>query len=65
MSLTRDIAQAILDGFDKHYRLFREISAGAKDRYERADWVAAREASVAREELRATLLTDLGLASTH
>ena len=33
-----EIAQAMLDGFDKHYRLFREASATAKQRFERADW---------------------------
>jgi isocitrate dehydrogenase kinase/phosphatase len=32
------IAQALLDGFNKHYRLFREASAAAKRRFERADW---------------------------
>jgi isocitrate dehydrogenase kinase/phosphatase len=26
------IAEAILDGFDRHYRLFREITAGAKQK---------------------------------
>ena len=33
-----DIAQAMLDGFNRHYRLFRETSAEAKQRFERADW---------------------------
>jgi isocitrate dehydrogenase kinase/phosphatase len=32
------IAQVVLWGFNKHYRLFREISAGAKDRFERGAW---------------------------
>jgi isocitrate dehydrogenase kinase/phosphatase len=32
------IAEALLDGFNKHYRLFREASAAAKRRFERADW---------------------------
>jgi isocitrate dehydrogenase kinase/phosphatase len=32
------IARAMLDGFDRHYRLFRETSAAAKQRFERADW---------------------------
>src|SRR4051794_37397475 len=44
MTLSTDIAQAILDGFDKHYSLFRQTSFMAKDRFERADWAAAREA---------------------
>ena len=33
-----DIAQAMLAGFNRHYRLFREASAGAKRRFEAADW---------------------------
>ena len=44
MTLSTDIAQAILDGFDKHYSLFRETSVRAKDRFERGDWAAVREA---------------------
>jgi isocitrate dehydrogenase kinase/phosphatase len=48
MTLSTDIAQAILDGFDKHYRIFRETSFQAKDRFERGDWAAAREAQRAR-----------------
>ena len=31
-----DIAQAMLDGFNRHYRLFRETSAAAKARFEAA-----------------------------
>ncbi|MBK5967186.1 bifunctional isocitrate dehydrogenase kinase/phosphatase [Thiocystis minor] len=41
------IAEAILEGFERHYRLFREITAHAQTRFESADWpavqVAARE----------------------
>ena len=48
MTLSTDIAQAILDGFDKHYRIFRETSFQAKDRFERGDWSAVREAQRAR-----------------
>ena len=33
-----DIARAMLEGFDRHYRLFREASARAKQRFEQADW---------------------------
>ena len=32
------IAEALIDGFDKHYRLFREVSREAKARFERGDW---------------------------
>ena len=38
MTLSTDIAQAILDGFDKHYGIFRETSFKAKARFESADW---------------------------
>ena len=31
-------------GFDKHYRLFRECSAGAKKRFERAEWQVGQRA---------------------
>ncbi len=33
-----DIALALRDGFDRHYLLFRQTSAQAKRRFERADW---------------------------
>lgn len=37
-SIPQAIAQALVDGFNKHYRLFRETSIHAKDRFERAAW---------------------------
>lgn len=37
-TLAFDIAQAMLDGFNRHYRLFRRESAAAKQRFEQADW---------------------------
>lgn len=51
MNIARDIAQTILEGFDKHYRLFREISAGAREIFERADWAAGREAQKSRIQM--------------
>jgi len=33
-----NIAQALIEGFDKHYRLFREMGRSAKQRFEAADW---------------------------
>jgi isocitrate dehydrogenase kinase/phosphatase len=45
------IARTILDGFDRHYRLFRETSARAKERWEHADWQGVREASRARIDM--------------
>ncbi len=44
MTTISDIAETILAGFDKHYRLFRETSAKAKDRWDRRDWAAVRQA---------------------
>ena len=43
------LAEAILDGFDRHYRLFREITGGARRRFEQADWGAAQQC--ARERI--------------
>ena len=44
-----DIARTILDGFDKHYRLFRETSQAAKRHFEEANWKQAQAA--ARERI--------------
>ncbi|WP_081857912.1 bifunctional isocitrate dehydrogenase kinase/phosphatase [Thiomonas sp. FB-Cd] len=38
------IARAMLDGFNKHYRLFREVSREAKARFEAADWAGQQRA---------------------
>ena len=51
MNTAIDVARAILDGFDEHYRRFREISASAMGRFERAVWGEGREASRRRIEL--------------
>ena len=37
-----DIARTILDGFDKHYRLFRASSQDARHYFEQRDWKAAQ-----------------------
>ena len=42
------IAQAILDGFDKHYHLFREFSDAALGCFEQADWARVGEAGKER-----------------
>jgi isocitrate dehydrogenase kinase/phosphatase len=44
------IAQAMLDGFNRHYRLFRAASAGAKQRFEAADWHGQQRAQRERIE---------------
>jgi isocitrate dehydrogenase kinase/phosphatase len=45
-----DVAQALLDGFNKHYRLFREASRAAKARFEEADWHGQQRAQRERIE---------------
>jgi isocitrate dehydrogenase kinase/phosphatase len=45
-----EIAKAMLEGFDRHYRLFRETSAAAKGRFERADWHGQQRAQRERIE---------------
>jgi isocitrate dehydrogenase kinase/phosphatase len=56
--LPTDIARSILSGFDKHYRLFREKSATAKGRYERAEWALQREAVQTRIEMYDTRVAE-------
>jgi len=48
--LAYDIAKALIDGFDRHYRLFRAESARAKHRFETADWHGQRRAQRERIE---------------
>jgi isocitrate dehydrogenase kinase/phosphatase len=45
-----DIATALLEGFNRHYRLFRETSAEAKRRFEGADWHGQQRAQRERIE---------------
>ncbi len=42
--VARDIALALIEGFNKHYRLFRECSAQAKARFDEGDWHAVQQA---------------------
>jgi isocitrate dehydrogenase kinase/phosphatase len=44
-----DIARTILDGFDKHYHLFRQASCDARRYFERGAWAVAQAA--ARERI--------------
>ena len=44
------VAQAILDGFNRHYSLFRQYSREGKECFARADW--ARAAEVSRERIQ-------------
>ncbi|HMN94542.1 MAG TPA: bifunctional isocitrate dehydrogenase kinase/phosphatase [Hydrogenophaga sp.] len=45
-----DIAKAMMDGFNRHYRLFRTESARAKHRFETRDWRAQQRAQRERIE---------------
>jgi isocitrate dehydrogenase kinase/phosphatase len=43
--LSTQIATTILSGFDRHFKIFSDITRGAKQRFENADWEAERVAS--------------------
>jgi isocitrate dehydrogenase kinase/phosphatase len=45
-----DIAQALIEGFNRHYRLFRGTSAAAKARFELGDWHGQQRAQRERIE---------------
>ncbi|MGB5451273.1 MAG: bifunctional isocitrate dehydrogenase kinase/phosphatase [Sedimenticolaceae bacterium] len=49
----RRIAETILDGFNKHYRIFLEITAAAKERFDACDWQGQRQAASDRINLYA------------
>jgi isocitrate dehydrogenase kinase/phosphatase len=42
MTLSKKIAKKILEGFDNHFKIFSEITSGAQQRFESADWKAER-----------------------
>jgi isocitrate dehydrogenase kinase/phosphatase len=44
------IAHALIEGFDRHYRLFSQANLGAKERFERADWHGQQRAQRERIE---------------
>lgn len=44
-ALAKQIARTILDGYNRHFRIFSEITTGAKQRFEKADWKAERSNS--------------------
>jgi len=49
-SLPQEVARAILEGFDKHYRLFRQAVVEAKALFERAAWPEMR--ALSRERIQ-------------
>ena len=48
--LAYDVAKAMMDGFNRHYQLFRTESAHAKQRFEAADWHGQQRAQRERIE---------------
>jgi isocitrate dehydrogenase kinase/phosphatase len=48
--VAHEIAKALMDGFNRHYRLFRAESARAKHRFETADWRGQQRAQKERIE---------------
>ncbi|MDX1346126.1 MAG: isocitrate dehydrogenase kinase/phosphatase AceK regulatory subunit, partial [Sedimenticolaceae bacterium] len=44
-ALAETIAETVLEGFNKHFRIFQKITAGAMGRFETEDWIAERDAS--------------------
>ena len=46
-----EVARAILSGFDRHYRLFREAAQQAKRHFERGEWPQIRSLTRARMEM--------------
>jgi isocitrate dehydrogenase kinase/phosphatase len=45
-----DIAHALIEGFNRHYHLFRATSAAAKRRFERSEWHGQQQAQAQRIE---------------
>ena len=69
MPEARAIARTILEGFDRHYRIFRETSIRAKDRFERAAWDEVREAQRVRIDMYDArvfeAVSEIGLTFPH
>ena len=43
MGIVEEVAQTILDGFNRHYERFRQFSAQARTHFEQCDWKSGRE----------------------
>ena len=50
-TIAQDIAEIIVGSFSEYRDGFKAITAGAKRRFENAEWVAAKQASIERIEL--------------
>ena len=46
--LAHAIAETVLQGFDRHFKKFQEVTIGAQGRFETADWIGQRDASLKR-----------------
>ncbi len=55
-----DIARLILDGFDDYREHFRQITDGARARFEQAQWQEAQQASAARINLYEEKVSEVG-----
>ena len=55
---TENIAYEILKGFEKSFRLYNRITAGAKGRFEKAQWQACQQASKDRIALYSKSLNE-------
>jgi isocitrate dehydrogenase kinase/phosphatase len=60
-----DIAQAMLDGFNRHYRLFSETTREAKARFEAADWHGQQRAQRERIEFYDLRVNEASERLTH
>ncbi len=45
LEFIRSVANTILQGFDRHFSIFQQITAGARQRFEQANWLAVQRAS--------------------
>lgn len=43
--LANELAETILNGFNRHFRIYQEITEGAKDRFESSNWAEERVAA--------------------
>jgi isocitrate dehydrogenase kinase/phosphatase len=60
-----EMAQAMLEGFNRHYRLFREASRGAQARFEAADWHGQQRAQRERIEFYDKRVAEAAERLTH
>lgn len=54
----RRIAETILDGFNRHYRIFLEITSAASQRFDACDWQGQRQAASDRINLYTQRVTE-------